>query len=445
MNFTSQDILTAMEIIANSQISKLKFDKTIEGTIDSVVNVDTGEYKILSESNTFSAFSNDLTIVYDVKDNVYVKIPEGDYSKKKIIEGKVETSSKKYSESTNMVDVVNLGPDFSTFYGYDLSEKQGLIAGVDSSRILFQSENIASQDSMFQSYSNNCSTIKLTADFQTSFSSDYTSGNYGIIISFKTRSFSESGDEIESISSYRLDINNFTGNPYRFTTASPQEIIFNIENSQLLGLYNIIFFAENFETDKIYNSSGELIFENTINPNIFVKNIKLQFVEIKDLSDNLYYLHINTPQGNTLIKTNDSLELIGSLNYSGKNILSEDTCVCNWYKENASIVVGHKKYDKTIGPGWEKIEGDFNTLKIEYDDVLYQNRYQLQVVYNEEVTLTDIITIYKYNSGYDLELLQKTDTTKIILEINNKLSSDIYLGNWYQYLSDNSYNKNLNL
>jgi len=51
------------------------------------MNLETGEYKVKYEGNTFSAFASNVSATYDEGDSVYVKIPQNDMSNRKIIEG----------------------------------------------------------------------------------------------------------------------------------------------------------------------------------------------------------------------------------------------------------------------------------------------------------------------------------------------------------------------
>ena len=92
MKFDSMDIVKAMQIIADSSNSKLRLDKTITAIIESVENLETGEYRVIYEGNSFLAYSYDVTVSFEVGQNVYVKIPENDMSKRKIIEGKISSS-----------------------------------------------------------------------------------------------------------------------------------------------------------------------------------------------------------------------------------------------------------------------------------------------------------------------------------------------------------------
>ena len=75
------DLYQAIEIIADSKIANLKFDKTVEAIINSVVNIDTGEYQVYYEGNTFVAFASDLTVEYEKEDALSALQRSMDYIK----------------------------------------------------------------------------------------------------------------------------------------------------------------------------------------------------------------------------------------------------------------------------------------------------------------------------------------------------------------------------
>ena len=93
MNSISEQLLQAVEIVVDEKISKLEYDKTIQGKIYSIVNLDTGEYKVRYNGNIFSAFAADITKTYKVDDKVYINVPEGDFSGRKVIVSKVSDQS----------------------------------------------------------------------------------------------------------------------------------------------------------------------------------------------------------------------------------------------------------------------------------------------------------------------------------------------------------------
>lgn len=88
-NLITEQLLQAMDIIASKKIENLPFDKTILCTITRVVNEDEGEYEVSfssSQSKTthFTAFAQEGA-TYSVDDNVYVNIPQNDFSNQKTI------------------------------------------------------------------------------------------------------------------------------------------------------------------------------------------------------------------------------------------------------------------------------------------------------------------------------------------------------------------------
>ena len=77
-------ILNAIEIVTDSKIANLETDKTITATIVSCVNALTGLYKLKYNGGYINAFADDGRS-YSKNQTVYVLIPQGDISKKKIV------------------------------------------------------------------------------------------------------------------------------------------------------------------------------------------------------------------------------------------------------------------------------------------------------------------------------------------------------------------------
>ena len=96
----------AIDIVVNHRLSQMRFDKTVQAVIETLVNADTGEYKVKYDGNIFSAFATDLTNTYRRGQSVFVKIPENDFSNKKFIESQVGSqslSSQKVNEQQNQL------------------------------------------------------------------------------------------------------------------------------------------------------------------------------------------------------------------------------------------------------------------------------------------------------------------------------------------------------
>lgn len=443
MNNISEQLLQAMDIITEEKVRQLKYDKTIQATVYSIVDVDTGEYKVRYNGNIFSAFSEDTSKSYSIKDVVYVKVPEGNFSNKKLITSLVTAKSLSNAQLSDLTNsVFEVSPTFDALYdgAYDASQSYGVIAGTPvgetgSSTYIFQNSEEYEQNGyhgLFQQYSNNYEYIRLKASFLTQFHNVHNQGNYGIEVEFYTKD--------NSSVKYRLDLQNFNGNPYGFSVYSPQQIILKAQKNYLMGLKSIRLFEEDFVYDKIVKNGIVTDEENRTVANIFVKDISLQYVDMQDLSDTTYYLTISAPKGIAFTDKVSSLNLVGRLIYNGEDIMDSKKCVCQWYERDLSVVVGSDEYSKSAGFGWKKIDGQTSSsLTLDATDILYQQKYKLVVVYNDSITLTAEIAVWNRNASYDYSIEQVTDGADIKLQIRNNVDSESLVGDWYLSYPDNSY------
>lgn len=443
MNNISEQLLQAMDIITEERLRQLKYDKTIQATVYSIVDVDAGEYKVRYNGNIFSAFSEDTSKSYSIKDVVYVKVPEGNFSNKKLITSLVTAKSLSDAQLSDLTNsVFEVSPTFDALYdgAYDASQSYGVIAGTPvgetgSSTYIFQNSKEYEQNGyhgLFQQYSNNYEYIRLKASFLTQFHNIHNQGNYGIEVEFYTKD--------NSSVKYRLDLQNFNGNPYGFSVYSPQQIILKAQKNYLMGLKSIRLFEEDFVYDKIVKNGIVTDEENRTVANIFVKDISLQYVDMQDLSDTTYYLTISAPKGIAFTDKVSSLNLVGRLIYNGEDIMDSKKCVCQWYERDLSVVVGSDEYSKSAGFGWRKIAGQTsNSLTLDATDILYQQKYKLVVVYNDSITLTAEIAIWNRNASYDYSIEQVTDGADIKLQIRNNANSESLVGDWYLSYPDDSY------
>lgn len=102
-----ENFFGAINTISQANVDAAKRDETIDCEIQSVVNIDIGEYKVEYQGNIFSAEAADPTVTYQKGDKVYVLVPGGDYSRKKIILG-----SSAYKNNTTYGDL----SDMTNFY-----------------------------------------------------------------------------------------------------------------------------------------------------------------------------------------------------------------------------------------------------------------------------------------------------------------------------------------
>lgn len=437
MNTTSEAIFQTVDILVDKKLAALQYDKTVTAEIYSIVNLDTGEYKVKYSGNIVSAFSDDVEKQYKVGDNVYVTIPQDDLSARKRIVCKTSEQSLSYGEMMSLSNsIVEKSPTFDTMYGYDRSAERGVVAGAPadsdlSYQIIYEGEE-SSYHGLFRQYASENDLIRIKASFLTTFHCEHTQGNYGLEVQF----FTQSGD----IVSYKLDLSAFNGDPYRFQVYSPQSIVIQAQKNYLTGLKQIKLFEKNFVYDRYVESGRITDKENRTVANIFVKDVEIQFVERRDLTDNLYYLDISTPQGNAFTDQITTLDLVGRLIYQGDNIMSDSACECKWFERDISVMLGSELYDKNAGVGWAPVAAsESNTMTLTADQVVHQKQYKLVVIYNENVVMIAQTTIYNLNSDYLFSLRQTTVGEDIIVEIQNNADDTVLIGDWYMLYPDGSY------
>lgn len=439
MNKISEQLLQAMEIMTDRKISRLQYDRTIQAKIYSIVNLDRGEYKVKYNENIFSVYAADLTKTYAVGDWVYVLVPENNFSNRKSILGKASDQSLTTSEMTSLMNSITVvSPTFDAFYGYDKAKEYGVVAGATPGAAYSQDTIMptTSRDGyhgLFQQYANNYEYIRISASFLTRFHCEHTAGNYGIEIVFYTKSDGEV--------SYRLDLNSFNGDPYHYSVFSPQSVVIQVQKNYLTGVKSITLFEEGFEYDH-YVKNGVITDDLIVDiPNIFVRDVEIQYVEKRDLTDTSYYLTIAAPQGHSINATVGTINLVARLIYQGKDILNASKHEIQWYERDLSVMVGDDEYAPAAGIGWKAIDGATGvSLSLDAENILHEGRYKVVVNYNS-IALVDECEVFNLNSGYNYELRQVTSGDDISLQLVNNVGSEVLVGDWYFSQPDGTYAK----
>ena len=426
-------LIETIDYIAKTRDSELQFDKTIVAEIVHCNNITTGEYYVRYQQGLFKAYwLGDQSIIYDPGVNVYIKIPNGDFSLKKIIEGStnadmIASERYDYEQSENM-----------EIYECYFDEKEYSIAlnnGTNQEILIYKDSSSEADNQTIENLSLTYPNVNIKASFKTEFNDfNVIFGNYGLKVIFYAKNLHSSNqDEIEDCALV-LDVSSFSGSLYDYFTYTPQYGLYNTEGKVLLKIKEIYFFAKDF-SDKIVSST----------PNLFVKDIKVSFNEIRDESDSLYKVWVSSPQGLELVNDTDSITLQGNFLYANRNFMSSSNCECYWFKQNPSVIAGSELYNSYGGMGWELIkDSKFNILTIKGSDVYQQTRIKFVLVYNNNLTFYYELPnpIYKkYNDRFIIA--KKKENNQTYLELldsrptdENKAVKNI---NWYATLEDGSY------
>lgn len=435
----SGQILQAVDILTDVKLSKLKYDKTVQGLIYEVVDLNKGIYKVRYQGNIFTAYARDVGKAYDYNEQVFIKIPEGDFSNQKIITGRVTEQSLSASQLNNLsTTVIGSSPDISTFLpaGAFKAEPWKITAGAavgDSNYV----DNIYGDfntpymfNNLLSQYASQYEHLQISANFRTAFNSTHTKGNYGIEVCFFT------GDEPGQEIVYKLDLGSFNGDPYGLRTYSPQSAIFAVEKSALKGIKYIRLFQEQFSWD--YYSDGTTA-KRITEPNIFAKDLQIKFVEVKDLSNELYYCYIATPYGATLTTDIQNIELQAKLLSRGKQV-REDKCTFKWFERDLNVFPGSERYDLAAGYGWTPFDNTDSILKLNYPDIFQYHKRSFKVVVSyDDVTMSGEKEVLNGNSQYDYTIRQITSGDVIKLQLENNKNDRVLKGDWYLSYPDGTF------
>ena len=441
MDEISQAIFRSIDLIVDKKLSQLQYDVTFEGEISEIVDADTGEYSVLYNGEYLSVFAPDSTKQYNVGDRVSVLIPGNELSNHKTILGVAvpESLSSKIGNVTAL-DTVEASPTLDNLYGYNRVKTYGVVAGAPSESDYDRYEIASYEDSdyhkTFSNYSETYEYIKIQGTFYTSLQSTHTIGNYGLEVTFYT------SDDLTI--TYRLDLNSFNGDPYNLTIPTPQSVIFKVQKTYLTGLKSIYLFEENFDHYDYLVVDGMPSEEhpNTDTPNIFVKNIDIQYVEFKDQGAESYYLGITAVNGTVFFNNIKELSLEGRLIFQGNNIYNERRCACQWYIQDPSVTLTSDEYVKAAGVGWRALPNatsNILTLDIHTGETWWKKTYKLIMIYNEDIILSAEKIITNLDSPYSCYVEQVNTNTGFSLQLVNNTSYGSLLGDWYVSQPDGSY------
>lgn len=584
----TDNLFGAIDSLAKRNIAATPADLTVDATIIAVANIDTGEYKVSYDGGVFSAFSIDPTIVYKIGDKVYVLIPAGNFSNKKVILGYASYNNNvDYAQRQRMTNqYIPIGPnwlspewyavwrdDLNIVAANELNGDRAIITAnhpdanwedvamlrdlpairetdtrypddpppaddhrtpILSTNGMLADEDFKRVDGLLQHYSEGFEWFKIQADFRTDFMSLHSFGKYGVRVELLMENakflslhreqsaalvklqkgritqaeYNTTMAEIQSridqikadhplepeyqeeyfLENYDLTFDNFNGNPYRFPHQVTQWAYFQVPKGAVRGLNRVSLFQDgNMTADEVVEYSGHLDANNNwvpdnINPdgtaamtqvpnlktnNIFATNLLIQWQQKVNLLDNLYYLWIETPKGDSLFAPMagsnygvPNVDLIARLYYGYEDIMSPETCKVMWFREKLDYTEGKcvdeaeriyptdpqtrrqnpvdpfgedhldaygKRYVDYSEPGWVPIqwlkddpnrtsfapddpmngdnyEIDFDRLTVNINAVPYEWRYQCVVVYKGDVIMRAYQTIKRTDSIYTLEI-----------------------------------------
>lgn len=313
-NQISDQIVEAINIIAKKKIEAISFDTTIEATIIDDSRASEGIYMVSNGSASFEAVSTETG--YKKNDAVLVTIPQGDYSKQKIIAGKqvnkTDNSPIVYQSpfktilnmtnnligDTSKIGEIGMIANHPNEYCWDVNTEKFTDSIAYAQAYEGEDKIVAliwdSEDSLSEGEFNHTQ-IGIKAQFST-WLEEYgvASGNYGLaaeiffthkddIMSINAGDTNITQDIIDSHSFSKiiyLDSDSFFGNVYNFESYYTQEKTYDISEYTDFPITRIRLFAYQRNNFKDVNNNKikyeeELSSDNSISnvmPNIFIKD-----------------------------------------------------------------------------------------------------------------------------------------------------------------------------
>ena len=243
-------LLNAMSLVMDAKLQHLPYDQTIKCKITDDVFADEGKYIVSDGAINMEAFC-DIGSKYKLGEMVYVTVPLGDYTQKKIITGKVVTD---VNDPVTYVSPLDTMIDISGNLTQN-SAGAGIVANGKHERVLICSVNLTeTNDSGDYKYGISpqetklYDTIGISANFKTMLSDkDIQTGNYGLCIDFLTYASQDGVEAYDNIITLYLDSNNMFGDPYNFSIPLYQAMKVNKGEQIIWGFHVYLYQQNNFK------------------------------------------------------------------------------------------------------------------------------------------------------------------------------------------------------
>lgn len=433
----AQSMLDAFDLLAKAEVNSAQFDKTVVAIIVSCEDAAAGRYRVQYQDSIFNAYSSALDVTYTKGTSVQVRIPNNDFSGRKIIIGTCEENGIEYGivvedpllryEMIGSDCVMNGGKEegMSTYWTekknniilYNRSDGTNKI-GLDTQMVW---DNIKQGDSLILG-----ATIKTDIDDEQRFS-----GNYGIKYTLTFENTVMINSDTPTINrEYIVDIDKMSGDPYSYDNGTDQLIPFDVDSEHFLYVSKIELFAKHFPIEKEEEDAD-----------IWISNVRFQVANrLSEEEFNGTGLTIVTPEGNYFRETENlsTKRAIAELRIRGKITGNTRKVEYFWFIEdlrvNRSSNLGYHKY---AGRGWRCLneynvtDGDVakdldgkeyyteirkvqyiagkDTLQVKKDTTkARQTKYKCVAVYNETILEKEFIF-----TNYDIE-----DNLQIICDAN---------------------------
>lgn len=393
-NELAQNMLDAFDLLAKAEVNSAQFDKTVVAIIVSCEDAASGRYRVQYQDSIFNAYSSALDVTYTKGTSVQVRIPNNDFSGRKIIIGTCEENGIEYGIVVEdpLLRYEMIGSDcimngkeeqgMSTYWTeqknnivlYDRSNDVNKI-GLDTQMVW---DNIKQGDSLILG-----ATIRTDIDDEQRFS-----GNYGIKYTLTFENTTMVNSETPTIDRYYIvDIDKMSGDPYSYDNGTDQLIPFDVDSEHFLYISKIELFAKHFPIEKEEEDAD-----------IWINNVRFQVAnKLSEEEFNGTGLTIVTPEGNYFREKENlsTKRAIAELRIRGKITGNVRKVEYFWFIEdlrvNRSSNLGYHKY---AGRGWRCLN-EYNVTDGDVAKDLDGKEYYTEIRKVQYVTGKDTLQVKK--------------------------------------------------
>ena len=403
----TDNILAAIETIAEKTIENVSYDKTVLGTIFRCKDASIGYYLVQYQDSIIEAYAADASVSYSRGTSVYVQIPQGNMKNRKTILGttsqlgtdyisQIIQNEKVFDTSNNLIDT-----DLNII---------GLSENWEGSLLLYDvnsENNKLKLDENIQGYLKNSSYLKMQADVQTNIPLEKRrKGQYGIKVTIK--SINEATGELGYLE-YYFSSDHFIGDPYNYSSYINQKIQSKMDGTLFEQIQSIEAYVKGFP-----GASADI--DAAAQPHIFIKNFSLTGgVELTDSEKNGVGIIFKAPYGyiyneNSSSEDKRSFEAQVRVNLQTVDQEKQDVKIY-WFQQDLSVGYDDDYYLQEGGLGWKCMnsgsKGNFLPSKIlnikKSQNPQRENKYKCVAVYAAQKYEKEFI-VYNYGIEFSVSI-----------------------------------------
>ena len=392
---------------------------TFQGTIKEVEDAGAGKYLVEYLGNNIKCYSPN-GVSYLVGDNVYVLVPNSDFTKDKIILGLIDPREKKnyvqesediiyYEISNNFIDNSTI-PEQIEMNSYETTKSANIPITTYTDVTPKLINDFLKNDHRIFAFSFLAKT-NLPQEQRSS-------GNYGVTLSLPLKVKSADGGGVIKLEwkNFTLDVSNMKGDPYHLETWTPQTLYFTIDDQYEFALDEvpaISYFCSDFiqgEKEPTYKD-------------IFIKSLGFHAVDALSISESeSLSLTIKASEG-IYFTTHSatSKTLMPYLRINGKTTEIGKSSEIYWFVEDISVKADSPYYCSHGGLGWKCLNDRINvtqnedgtetfdwittnkSITVNKNNVFTSSKYKCVVIYNGN-KISKVITIQNLASDHEIQL-----------------------------------------